>query len=395
MQRCHSLKKKPLAKYLRNNLSRAAISPNHHCLLQTAPNLYSEVQNKTCQEPVVVGGQHYVPTAIGGGLCGYSEESLSVVASGLHTGNIWAPTATWSFSQSQLNLPTSTEVTSVYDDDRGKMSQGHAPAHSNVQWEDTLPDLKGDLHLFLDGDQKVPTHIEEQVHSKLDQSEGSQTTSPWTSTASYMSGVNIEALCGTDQMTLQDQLTTNGGGIYSYSEESLSGAASGLYSGNTWASTATGSFLQSQFHLPASNEVSAMYDDDPGKMTQGHASAHSSVQWMVPNALDLKASGQWKDTLPDPKGDLYLFLGGDQKVPTHITEQVYSTLDQSEGSQTTAPWTSTASYMSGVNIKALGGNDQMTLQDQLEGESRLDDLMEIIAEEGALNNNQTDSYHFY
>ena len=281
----------------------------------------------------------------------------------------------------------------MYDDDPGKTSQGHASAHSNVQQKDTLPDLKGELHLFLEGDQTVPTHKEEQVYSKLGQSEGYQITDQWISTASYISGVNRKTLGGTDQMTLQDQLTANGGGLYGYSEESLFGTASSFYSGNTWAPTATGSFPQSQLHLPASTEVTVEYDDDPCKMSQGPASAHSNVQWMAPNVLDFKDDVQWKYTLPELKGDLHLFLDGDQKVPTHIEEQVHSKLDQSECSQFTAPWTSTASYISGVNIKALGGTDQMTLQDQLEVEFPLDDLMEIIAEELELNFTQTESYY--
>ena len=167
--------------------------------------------------------------------------------------------------------------------------------------------------------------------------------------------------------------TANGGELCGYSEGSIPGAASGLYSGNTQKPIAIWSSSHSQLHLPASTEVTALYDDDPGKMSEGHASAHSSVQW--------------KDTLPDLKGDLHLFL----------EEQVYSKLDQSEDAQATAPWISTASCMSGVNIKALGSANQMILQDQLEVESRLDDLMEIIAEErfpAAPELNSTQSHYF-
>ena len=260
-------------------------------------------------------------------LRGYSEDSMSGVADSLpDSGHMWTPHATWSSFQSHFHLSHYAGVTT---DDPGTMSQGHPSAHSNVQSKSILSDLKGDRHLFHEGDRAAPKHKEVQ-HA----------------------------------------------------------------------------------------EVTTVYHDDPGTKSQGHPSAHCNV----------KSNG----ILPDVKGDQHLFPGGDRPAPKHKEVQ-HCKLDQSDsGSQSTAPWIPTASYIPGVKRKALGGADQMTLQDQSDGsqstapwiptasyipgfkcqalggadqmtrqdqsaESRLDDLMEIIATEGFVATpelNRTQSYYF-
>ena len=178
-----SVKKTPVSGHLHDNFSQAILSTDQR-------SLHSKVQN--LQEPSLMTSDRSTMshTANGDGLYGYSEEGMSGAASSLLKYS--------SFCQSQFHLPNKVPV--VFND-LGAVSQTQHAVHSKVSWMDTLIDLQADLYLFPEGDQELPKLQEEQVHSQLDQLDGSQSTDPWLVTAGHMSNTNqTKDLGDTSQM---------------------------------------------------------------------------------------------------------------------------------------------------------------------------------------------------
>ena len=125
---------------------------------------------------------------------------------------------------------------------------------------------------------------------------------------------------------------------------------------NQYIITRAGDNLEPQANLSDFHSHSKAMYNDPGEMSQGQSSAHANVSWM--------------STLPELGSNLCLILGGAQSL---LSQQREAQLNQAHGSQSMSPKITTRDA-------DVSNDTEWILESELD--TCLDDLMEIIAEDG-------------